>query len=290
MKMKLAQRILLGYYKTKLKTIAVLSPRKAAEAAYQIFCTPYTGRPKQKAPPVFHKAEKLSFEMDGDIIRGFRWKAAHPNEKSILIVHGFGSYSYKFEKYISSLKKEGFTVLAFDAPGHGISEGKKINAATYRNALLRIEELFGPINAIMGHSLGGLAAALMFETLSGQENRKLVLVAPATETDSAISHFFSVLPVDTRVKQAFEQLICELSGKPISYFSVSRVVKNMDAPVLWVHDKNDTICSFEDVKPLLGLNLPHVRYIITEQLGHSGVYKDNNVCKEIVQFLSNANS
>jgi len=290
MKMKLAQRLLIGYYKTKLNTIGIISPRKAAEVALQLFCTPYSGKTARKAPPVFHKAEKLSFEMDGLTLRGFRWVPEHPNGKKILIVHGFSSYAYKFEKYILPLKKEGFEVVLFDAPAHGTSDGKLISAFLYKNAILRIEDLFGPMFGIMGHSLGGLAASLAFEELPGKETRKLVLIAPATETERAIANFFAILPADEKVKQAFKQLIVELTGNPISYYSVSRIVKNLDTPVLWVHDKQDTICNFEDVKPLLALDLPHVTFLVTEELGHSKVYKDTKVCTEIVHFFSSSNS
>ncbi|MCW3088380.1 MAG: Serine aminopeptidase [Sediminibacterium sp.] len=290
MKMKLAQRLLIGYYKTKLKTISLVSPRKAAEVAYQLFCTPYSRKSAVKVPPVFHKAESLSFEHDGLMLRGFRWQPEHPNGKKILIVHGFSSYAYKFEKYILPLKKEGFEVILFDAPGHGTSDGKLINAFIYKTAILRMEALYGPFYGLMGHSLGGLAATLAFEDLNNRQDRKLVLIAPATETETAIAHFFTLLPVDDKTKDAFTQLVVELAGKPVSFYSVSRVVKELHSPVLWVHDTHDTICPFEDVKPLLSLDLPHVQFLITEHLGHSKVYKDQNVCRRIVHFFSDGNS
>lgn len=286
MKMKLAQRILIGYYKTKLRTIGMVSPAKAAELAYKLFCTPYTGRSKRKEPPVFHKAEKLFFEMDGNTIRGYRWRPEHPNGKTILIVHGFSSYAYKFEKYINPLKKEGFEVLAFDAPAHGNSGGKYINAAIYKNALLEIEQRYGPVYGIMGHSLGGLAGALAFEQLTNNQHKKLVLVAPATETHRAIDNFFTIIPVDEKTRKAFEELIGRIAEQPISYYSVSRVVKSTKAPVLWVHDRQDSICTFEDVQPVIDQHLPHIRFIVTEQLGHSKVYKDSKICSAIVQFLA----
>ena len=284
--MKLAQRFLISYYKTKLRTIGLVSPRKAAEAAFELFCTPYGGRVKTKEPAIFQKAEKLSFDFEGKTIRGFRWIPEHPNGKKVLIVHGFRSLSYKFEKYIGLLKKEGFEVLAFDAPAHGASDGKLINAYLYKRTLLTIEALYGPVYGIMGHSLGGLAAALAFEELSNTENRKLVLIAPATETIRAIEGFFDIVPVTEKVKAAFMELISEISGKPVSYYSVSRVVKEIKAPVLWVHDKHDPICTFADVKPLLSLDLPHVQFLITEHLGHSKVYKDSKVSTAIVQFFN----
>ncbi len=56
--MNLAQRIVLAYYRNKIKTIAVVSPRKAAQVAFKIFCTPYTGRKKYIIPEIFETAEK----------------------------------------------------------------------------------------------------------------------------------------------------------------------------------------------------------------------------------------
>lgn len=288
--MKLAQRLMIGYYKTKLKTIGLVSPRKAAETAYQIFCTPFNGKSKRKPPPVFHKAEKLSFITDNLTIRGFRWKSEHPNGKKVLILHGFSSYAYKFEKYILPLRKEGFEVLAFDAPAHGNSDGKLINAYLYKQVILEIERLYGPLYALIGHSLGGLAASLAFESLPDNSQRKLVLIAPATETERAIANFFQIIPADNKTIMVFRQLISTMTQQPVSYFSVSRVVKNLSARVLWVHDKQDPICTFEDVKPLLSLSLPHVRFLITEQLGHSRIYKDDKICHEIVAFLAEGNS
>jgi pimeloyl-ACP methyl ester carboxylesterase len=285
MKMKLAQRLLIGYYKTKLKTIALVSRRKAAEEAFDIFCTPFDNKLPKKAPPAFHKAEKLSFESDGLTIRGFRFMPSKPNGKKILVVHGFRSYAYKFESYLLALQKEGFEVLAFDAPAHGISSGKRINVYIYKRAIDEIEKNYGPFYGVMGHSLGGLAASLSFEGFSDHQNRKLVLIAPA-ETETAINNFFSIVPVDEKVRVVFTGLINELTEHPISYFSVGRVVKTITSPVLWVHDRYDMICPFTDVKPLLSLDLPHVTFHITERLGHSKIYKEEKVCREIIRFFS----
>lgn len=281
---------MIGYYKTKLKTLGLVSPRKAAELAYELFCTPHFGKFTGKMPVFFQQAEQLSLVADGLTVRGFRFLAANPNGKKIAIAHGFSSYSYKFEQYITLFMQQGFEVLTFDAPAHGTSEGKLINAAIYRDVLIQVELLYGPLYGIMGHSLGGLSAALAFETFADAENRKLVLIAPATETETTFADFFKLVRLHDKVKEAFNTLIVEIAGAPVSYFSVSRVVKNTKGSVLWVHDKQDPICPFKDVKPLLSLDLPHVRFLVTEHLGHSKVYKDNAVSTQIVQFFNGNNT
>lgn len=282
--MKLGQRLLIRYYKTKFRTLALVSPRKAAEAAIDLFCMPFDNKLPRKAPPAFREAERLSFETAGHTIRGFRFAPASPNGKKILVVHGFRSYSYKFESYLLAFRRQGFEVFAFDAPGHGLSDGKRINAYIYKEVLDRAEALYGPFYGVMGHSLGGLAASLFFEGLPDKQHRRLALVAPA-ETATAIENFFRILDIDEKVRGVFTELVEEMTGRPVAYFSVGRAVTAVSAPVLWVHDEHDLVCPFDDVKPVLEQRPAHVNFHITRQLGHSKVYKTDSVQQEIMRFF-----
>jgi hypothetical protein len=53
---------------------------------------------------------------------------------------------------------------------------------------------------------------------------------------------------------------------------------------MWLHDTADTIFPFEDAHKVQQMNLPHVHFYITHGLGHSKIYKDNNVAKDIIHF------
>src|SRR5687767_3257145 len=112
MKLKLAQRIAIGYYKTKFKVLSLISSRRAAQSVFKLFCTPYSGKPKRKAPSIFREAEKISFLLNNREVNGWKWKPEEFNGKRILIVHGFDSCSYKFDRYIVPLNREGFEVFA----------------------------------------------------------------------------------------------------------------------------------------------------------------------------------
>jgi pimeloyl-ACP methyl ester carboxylesterase len=286
MELKLVQRIAISYYKTKFKAIGALSPKKAAESALTLFCTPYNRNKKYKRPPVFHKAQPLRFSFDGLELKGFRFAHATTNGKRILICHGFDSCSYKFEKYVTGLQKEGFEVLAFDAPAHGLSPGKTINALIYSRAILGFIEQFGAVDGIMAHSLGGLAVALAIEQLTEKHPQKIVLIAPATETQSSINQFLHFIPLVDKTKEEFIQLIQQLAQKPISWFSVTRAVQNIPSNILWIHDKDDKICPYTDTIPAQQLQLPHVQFMITETLGHNKIYREQKVSKEIINFFA----
>lgn len=284
--MKLAQTIVLGYYRNKFNTLSIFSPRKAAELAFRLFCTPYTRKRNYKAPAIFNKAERLTLTFDNDTVEGFRWKpGAYYNGKKILICHGFDSYSYRFDKYVAALLNEGFEVLAFDAPAHGISKGETITILQYRNMIVQTNKKYGPVDGVIAHSFGGLAIAIALEQMEENQIKQLVLIAPATETTHAIDEFFKFVKINSKVRAEFNKLIEEFGGNPASWFSIARVMQNVHVPTLWVHDKEDTITPYDHVHPLTLKNLPHIHFEITQGLGHS-LYNETEVMNRVVAWIA----
>src|SRR5688500_18405456 len=219
--MKLAQKMVVNYFRAKLNMLAVFSKRKAAESALDLFCTPQR-RAKRKVPPIFNSAEKLNFELQDYVIHGYRWN--HPSTKKVLVVLGFESSSKNFDRYISSLIKKGYEVIAFDAPAHGSSTGTRINLPIYLAAVRTIFEKYGPIDNFVTHSYGGLVVSHLLEVVEHDSSTKAVLIAPATETVSTINTFFSFLHLDDKVRAEFDKLIYDRSGYWPAHFSIRRAM------------------------------------------------------------------
>ncbi|MFY7840862.1 MAG: alpha/beta hydrolase [Lacibacter sp.] len=280
--MKLAQKLVIGYYRTKLNLFAKLSKRKAAEKAFELFCTPYTTN-KKKAPAVFEKAEKLHLNFEHYNLVGYRWN--HPQTKKALILHGFSSTVKKFDHFVMPLVKKGYEVIAFDAPAHGDSSGKTINVYQYRETIKKVYERFGPIHSFIAHSFGGLALSLFMEEQPYQENKKLVLIAPATETESALNSFASVLKIDEEVKEEMRKIIFEKSGHTSDQISVRHAAQKIKAEVLWIHDEDDDVTPWADAAKVQQDNHPNFQFMLTKGLGHRRIYRDNKVKKAIMEFL-----
>ncbi len=276
------QQIAIGYIRTKFKLLSALSKQKAAEKAFQLFCTPQY-RNRKKLPPVFEKAEKLNFKFEENHIQGYRWN--HPSEKKLLILHGYESSVINFDRYIKPLMKEGFEVLAFDAPAHGRSSGKQINVLSYKNFVLHIHRVYGPIYNFIAHSFGGLALSLALEEMKQDENSRIVFIAPAAETTTAIDSFFNFLKLDNEVRKEFNKIISEKSGRLPEWFSISRIAENIQGQVLWLQDKDDQMTPLSDVEPIIRKNYPNFKFVISEGLGHRRIYRDNNSFKLILDFF-----
>jgi pimeloyl-ACP methyl ester carboxylesterase len=279
--MNLSQRLGIAYIQTKLKTIAFISKRKAAEEAFELFCTPMikckrNGEPKD--------AEPLTFTINNITIKGHRWN--HPGQKKALLLHGFNSAAYKFDSYAALLVSKGYEVLSFDAAAHGHSGGITTNALEYSQMIQQVTALYGPIDSYISHSFGGIGLSLAMENIAHDACTKIVFIAPATETSSAIDGALAFLKIkNNAIRTAFDDIIFKMSGKQTEWFSVRRAVKNISAQILWLHDEDDTVTPLKDALQVKADNYPNISFMITKGLGHSKIYRDAAVKKAIADFL-----
>lgn len=281
--MKFKQTITNRYIRTKFKFLSSISKKKTAEKAFELFCTPQF-RNLNDLPLAFKEAEKLQGKFQQFNIVGYRWNKGAG--RKALIIHGFESSVINFEKYVNPLIKKGYEVLAFDAPAHGRSSGKQVNAIIYRDFIKHIYSDYGPIQSFMAHSFGGLAISMALAEIKHDDNYHIVLIAPATETKTAIDLLFQFLRLDDAiVRKEFEQIITRMSGHHLSWFSIARTLQKIKAKILWIHDEEDKITPLKDVLTIKEENYPNIQFVITKGLGHRRIYRDTNVGKAVIDFL-----
>ena len=282
-----SERMYLKYLRTKFKTLALVSPAIAGQKAFELFCTPYPKYKKKKAPAIFHQANPLTVSLpDGIQLKGYEWISQKSNNKTVLIIHGYASHGYKFEQYVAPLLKMGFRVLIFDAPGHGLSQGKYINIILYLNAIEQVIKAVGPVDHFIGHSLGGIALAMLAETIPNPEQHKFVLIAPATKTTTSFNNYFDLMRLSEVIKTAFITYAATLTTHPITHFEADRAIENYTGPVLWVHDAEDKVCPYKDLINFQEKAPKNINFLITKGLGHNKVYKTQAVIDKIMAFLA----
>jgi pimeloyl-ACP methyl ester carboxylesterase len=280
--MTFKQRLALIYVRTKFSLLSSLSKRKAAASAFNLFRTPQIRNTKLPSR-IFDKAEKLQFDIEGVTVHGYSWN--HNVLKKVLIVHGFESSIVNFDHFVFPLMDKGYGVLAFDAPGHGRSGGTTITAPLFAKMITMICEKYGPVQSFMAHSFGGLTLSMALENMDHNESFKVVFIAPLTELKTSAQIFFHVINVDQKVQQKFDELITDMGGHPLEWYSIRRAIKNIRAQVLWLHDEDDDQTPVRDALKVKKDDPPNVRFLITKGLGHSRIYTDKKTVQEIIDFL-----
>ncbi|HLZ90050.1 MAG TPA: alpha/beta fold hydrolase [Puia sp.] len=282
--MKISQKLALRYARARINILSLASPRKAAIKAFKLFCTPQQ-RVSKKGSAFFANGEPLAFRHAGHTVRGHRWLPAELPRKKVLIAHGFESASRNFETYIAALVAKGYEVVAFDAPAHGASGGRRILLTDYVSLLRTIEQNYGPFHSYMGHSLGGLALALFLENNPHNKVTRLALIAPAVDTTLAVGVFARLLQLSPEVVREMDDYVQETSGHHFAWYSLRRALHHISANILYLQDEEDRITPIKEALLVQQDKHPNVRFVFTKGLGHRKIYKDQETMERIVGFL-----
>jgi len=110
------------------------------------------------------------------------WSSDNPIAR-ILLVHGLGEHSGRYEHVGEYFAENGFAVTAFDQRGHGASGGGRVDLDSFEEYLDDLEVVRDEIPSdlpliVYGHSMGGLVAA-SFAVSDRSQPALYVLSAPA---------------------------------------------------------------------------------------------------------------
>ncbi|WP_018628259.1 alpha/beta hydrolase [Niabella aurantiaca] len=278
------QNFIKELFKVRIRLLALVSKERAGNTTFRIFCTPL-GKAGYSLTPVLRSAEQLAHTFQGQQLKGYRWN--NGAGRKLLIAHGFRSHTQRFEHLIPLLVEKGYEVVAFDAPAHGLSSGRQINAVDYTRLISELTVQYGPFDAYIGHSFGGLAIALATAELPENASVKIVLFAPAADTAGLATVFLKEMQVtDPGVRQHFYNNVVRISGRGLDWFTIRRCLPALKSAVLWIHDTQDPVTPVSEALEIQRLAPSNIRFIFTEGLGHSRVYRNESVLKEVAGFLS----
>ncbi len=101
---------------------------------------------------------------DGTPLRLRHWPAAGDAWATVLVVHGIGEHSGRYQRTGRLMSEAGLDVHAFDLRGHGLSGGRRVYVRRWDDYLVDLEARLARVRqdgrplVLMGHSMGALIA------------------------------------------------------------------------------------------------------------------------------------
>jgi pimeloyl-ACP methyl ester carboxylesterase len=268
-----------------LRALQALSPRLAARVALRLFLTPVRRKLNPEDEADMYRARHHFLRCaNGDPIHVYEWGEA---PRTALILHGWGSHAARFTTMVSALTDRGWRVLALDAPGHGESHGGTSSLPQFIGALDCVMHELGPVQALVGHSMGALAISMRISDAGRQPPGSLthvVLISMPSGVPFLVDSFEQIFGIGEATRrhglQLFEQ---RFGGAPDAFQALARDA-HIDLPVLLVHDDADDVVPCEHSRLLLP-RLPGGQLFTTHGLGHSGPLRNPAAIKAIADFL-----
>jgi pimeloyl-ACP methyl ester carboxylesterase len=275
---KLLTKYLPPLYGSYFNTLALFSEKKAAEMAFQLFCTPRKGRVLPQQEDFLNEAKDGIVEAEGIRFQAYRWQG---KRDTVLLIHGWESNSFRWRNLISLMRHEDFDVIALDAPAHGNSSSKIFNVPLHIGGVQKIVERYAP-KYVVAHSIGGMSALYHQHQFPGSSVKKIVTLGSPSEFSIIVKGYKEFLGLNKKVMTALDLHFFNLFGFHMNDFSTARFSEKIKIKGLLIHDELDRIT------PIDGSEKVHSSWknstlIKTKGLGHS--LHQNEVSEKIIDFL-----
>jgi pimeloyl-ACP methyl ester carboxylesterase len=201
----------------------------------------------------------------------------------VLLVHGWEGRGAQLYAFIEPLLARGFRVVAFDAPGHGASEGSRSSLVEMSRAVLDAARVLGPFHGAVAHSAGAAAATLALR--DGAPIERLVYIAPPADLGEYLPRVAEALGLPEQAVEIARRRISERFGFQWEAVAHIHLAPVMEAPLLVIHDSQDREIEIEN-----GIRVASVwrgaALEITSGLGHRRILRDDGVVERAAAFLS----
>ena len=270
-------------YGAYINLLCFIAPKKATLLAFSLFSHPRKGKlNSNQLPPFLAEAKKETFDNHGLQFQTYRWDG---DEKIIFLLHGWESNTARWKKLIPYLLATGHTIIAIDAPAHGLSEGKEFNVFQYASYIDIVSKKYAP-KYIIGHSIGGKTSLYYQATYQNPSIEKMVLLGAPADFKVIFENYIKLLSLNSRMVQLLHQHYWDYFQIKAEQFSAQHFTPNITAKGFIIHDVEDKIVLYKEGEKITN----HWKASVletTKGLGHSLQNKD--VYKKIVDFLSDSN-
>ena len=263
------------------KIIQFFSTNLTAKFSAKLFTTPISFSIPEREKVMLKSAQKKTIDIPS-ISKKIEILSYGYSKKKVLFVHGWAGRSTQLYMIADKLLEKGYMVISFDGPSHGKSEGKTTMMPEFLDTITKIDKQFGPFEAAVGHSFGGMC---LFNSVATDFNiKKLVTIGTADKISDVILNFTKNLKVKPIIAKKIKKLFDKKWNTDIDYHSSSIVAKDIKIPTLIVHDSNDgdvpISCAIN-----IRQNIQKGTLLITQGLGHTKILRDKKTTSKIVNFI-----
>jgi pimeloyl-ACP methyl ester carboxylesterase len=202
----------------------------------------------------------------------------------VLLVHGWEGRGSQLGAFVEPLVAAGMSVVAFDAPAHGDSPGRRLYLTDHADAIADVVAAIGPVHGVVAHSFGA-AAVLLARARDGIAIRRNVVIAPNVLVDDALRRFARLVGLDDTDRLALERSLGTHSGIMLDALALDRLVDARDHELLVIHDRDDGEVPFDHGQRLAAA-WPGATLRTIDGLGHRRVLRDPAIVASVVELFA----
>ena len=263
-----------------------LLPVVAHNIAWNLFFSPFRFKRPTREDNAFTSAKISSTIVNSKQVKIFEW--GDEGNPIVVLVHGWSGRGTQFYKFIEQLIAEGYHVVSFDAPAHGLSEGKNTHMKEFYETLLHIEQNIGEIKVGIGHSFGGVS--LLYSKKQGLKINTVIMISSPTIGEDILTSFRKKINASPQTSTALRKMVISKFDLDFEDITACELLKTITLKNhLIIHDKSDLEVPYSNAEALKKIN-PTASLILTNGLGHTRILRDNELVKQVLKFIKLASN
>lgn len=272
-----ADKLLLRLIRESFRFLSFLPHSLSARWAEFLFLNPPRQARTRKERTILSRGRLCDVRFGNGRLATWRWGEG----PAVLLVHGWGGHAGRLSRFVVPLTEAGFSVIAFDAPSHGVSGGQGCSVSDLIAAVLAVAEDCGNVVGLIGHSLG--AAGCVLAMSQGLRVRAAVLLAPLSDPEKYAGRFASICGMPGPVRDSMKIRLTARHGVTWENLRLG-VPASSPPPLLIFHDRGDAKVPLRDGRAIAA-SWPGARLVTTRGLGHHKILRSAEVIGGTVSFL-----
>lgn len=262
-----------------MRALERTAPGLAGALAERLFFTPPRTALTPPVRDLLATGRRFHVSVDGGRVAAWAWGQG----PAVALVHGWGGRGGRLAAaFVEPLVAGGFSVVTFDGPGHGDSDGKLSSMPELARAVQAVAEATGSLFGIIAHSMGGSASALAIA--QGLRLERAVFIAPAADPARYADDFAVALAVGPAAMAGMRRRSEARLRVRWSDLNVPRMAAGFDVPLLVVHDRDDPTVPWEEGRAIAAA-WRGAQLVTTTGLGHREVVRSPEVVTRAVDFI-----
>ncbi len=262
-----------------------INPKLAAKKAFATFCTPRIYKVGEKEAKILAEATHSALMFKDRSLKTYEWNTINATQTALLI-HGWEGHAGNLGAFVPLLLSKGYNVVAFDAPAHGLSEGKTTNLVDFGEAIYEVLKTKTNVNTVVAHSMG--SGALVWALHKHPEiNLKQVAMLTTPRSIAKITDDYAAyINLGKKTVAHIFEIVNGISGMHPTLMSVENLASATAInTALIIHDTTDKMIPYYNSEAVAKA-WPRATLHTTTGIGHYRMLWHKDVIEKVSDFIN----
>jgi pimeloyl-ACP methyl ester carboxylesterase len=276
------KNVQLALLRARFRLGSWLSPAGTLHRAFHLFGTPHSAAREKARLSDTAGAHVHTLPFGREQLTVYTW-GDPDTQPRILLAHGWSSFGLRFLPWVEPLRRAGYAVIAFDQPAHGRSSGYRATLPMFAEGVQCVAAHYGPLAAVVGHSLGGAAVAVALSR--GLQAERVLLLAPAADPFAAAQRFGGFIGLAQHLTRRIFEDYEAMTAQSVADFQAQATSPQIARPALVVHDIEDAEVPWAEGERYARY-WPQATLLSTTGLGHHRIASAPEVMQAALRFFA----